>query len=78
MKAYLDEQEQTEIVIGLTKGLLSQGGSPQASSATVPPNTGNYPVLQSGQTGFKKDDIYYSPKVGPVIWTGTGFKPVTS
>ena len=77
-RTFLNKQDPSNTTVQGFLSILGPAGSQPASSATVPPNTGNYPVLQSGQTGFKKNDIYYSPKVGPVIWTGTGFKPVTS
>ena len=61
---------QTSQAVGMLRSM-----PPPASRASVPPNTQNYPIVKPNQTGLVKNKIYYSPKIGPVKYTGTGFVP---
>ena len=60
-------------VIALSRLISGRVAGQQAGATAVPPNTGNYPIVNPGQTGLVKNKIYYSPIKGPVRYTGTGF-----
>jgi len=70
-RTFLNQQDQSNTtVIGFLRIL---DNAPSAGATAVPPNTGNYPIVNPGQTGLVKNKIYYSPIKGPVRYTGTGF-----